>query len=750
MSNGKGLFHKIPSIFLGLTAGVVSLFFFSPNIYTFFALIFLLQRLFRIRNVIERRSCFIGGVVVLLFCFNFQQASISHRAQEEKNLVLQTIPDTIKVDGDSVSLQAGDVQLFIQCNSEQEKRFWETLTQSLELEVDGEFELPESDRNEGGFDYALYYKAKKLKGTLAVVRYTIQNTSGNWDFHRLRRTLIVHAQTHFPNPLKEYMTGLLFGYFTKDFNESRELYKHLGVLHLFAISGMHIHFFLEWFRKFMRFLRVSSFTLNIGMLLVSIFLFGITGGNASVFRSLVQTNGERFRIDAQKAFGLALFLQVLLQPMVLFTSGGQLSYGLGFLILFIRPALKYYRGIKKELLFNVFLSLGIIPILLWNFYEWQPLSIFLTFLLGRLFQFALLPVITSVFVLSFWINVPLVNSLFQNFESGLTWSTQLVSSGVVLGKPSPLMLIILIFESLSLILMLEERKWRRIPLYVLFGLLFFGVATHAPIGKLSMIDVGQGDCILIHEPFSSNATLIDVGGQELFLPEEEWQERHAAKPVEKHLLPLLKSRGIQEIKQVFITHGHRDHMGNLVDLAESIPIRNVYFLAGSERFNGFQKTLDSLEDLGVVVKGIQAPIKRDGYEILFPSRFAIDGGNNDSLIIKKEIKNKMFLFMGDAEVKEETELLDMGLNLQADVLKVGHHGSKSSTSDAFLSKVTPELALISCGKKNRFLHPHKEVIKKFERLEIPVLRTDEQGEIYFTLHPFSVRLGKSRSVLGME
>ncbi len=236
-------------------------------------------------------------------------------------------------------------------------------------------------------------------------------------------------------------------------------------------------------------------------------------------------------------------------------------------------------------------------------------------------------------------------------------------------------------------------------------------------GKLQIhfIDVGQADAILIKQ--DEHYMLIDAGKNDS----------------EERLVNYLKEQKITKFDYIIGTHAHEDHIGGMDKVIDSFEVDNIFFpkqTATTKTFESFVKSVKSKD------KKLYAPNSGESFnfgdatfKVLAPNLQKYDESNNYSIVIKLTYKNKSFLFMGDAEELSENEILKNNYDLKCDVIKLGHHGSRSSTSTKFLNEVMPSAAVISAGKDNDYGHPHKETMIKLQRANIPVYRTDESGTI---------------------
>jgi len=233
------------------------------------------------------------------------------------------------------------------------------------------------------------------------------------------------------------------------------------------------------------------------------------------------------------------------------------------------------------------------------------------------------------------------------------------------------------------------------------------------VWEVHYLDVGQGDCILINGP--DGAILIDGGN-----PGDG-----------DDIAKYLRQQGISNLHTVIATHPHSDHIGGLKDIVNTFPIKNIYMPDIQHNSSTFLNLLKVIEEKGYRIKEAKANIGLSvGSEIkavfLGPVRKDYEDLNNFSAVLYLKIKNISFLFMGDAEKEAENDLKG---EIKADILKVGHHGSDSSTGEDFLKRVNPSIAVISVGKINPYNHPDKEVINRLEKKEIKTYTTANDGTI---------------------
>ena len=522
------------------------------------------------------------------------------------------------------------------------------------------------------------------------------------------------------------MTGLLFGYLDKEFDEQSQLYTSLGIIHLFALSGMQVGFFLGWFRYGLLRLGLPKDYLLIILLPFSLCYGLMTGWTASVLRSLIQSLLAEFGIKKLDNMGITLLLLFLFLPHFLLTVGGVLSCSYAFLLCLFD--FEEMSSLKKSICTSLVLSLGILPFLTYYYGTFQPVSLILTAMFSIVFDSFLLPVLTVFFVLSGLVIFSQINPLFEWMETFLTWIQSWIGQPLILGKPS-----LFQFGLMIAVLVLLFDFWKkpqfRICLLMIFGLLMVWV-KHPLTNEVTVVDVGQGDSIFLRS-MKGDTILIDVGGKVTFGSKEKWQEASQTSNAEKALIPYLQARGVSQIDHLVLTHTDTDHIGDLEEVTKRFKIKEICVSQGALTKPSFVKRLRTLKrPVRTLKAGDNLPMMGSKLQVLYPNKIG-DGGNNDSIVLYGKLLGSSFLFTGDLEKEGEEELMVSYPNLKASVLKAGHHGSKGSSSEAFLDQLHPSLALVSAGENNRYKHPNDETLKRFKKRHIKVLRTDQNGAIRF-------------------
>ena len=239
-----------------------------------------------------------------------------------------------------------------------------------------------------------------------------------------------------------------------------------------------------------------------------------------------------------------------------------------------------------------------------------------------------------------------------------------------------------------------------------------------PSFNVVYLSVGNGDSSLITLPYNKGNILIDTGGL------------YNYEIVKNKTIPYLMSLGITKVDYLITTHGDYDHMGEVINLVNDYKVDNVIFNCGE--YNDLENELiDVLDKKHIEYYSCIKELNIDKYKLQFLNTKEYDNENDNSNVVYFNYNNYKFLFMGDAGIKREKDILEKYNIEDINFLKVGHHGSKTSSSEEFINEINPKYSIISVGKNNRYGHPNKEVLENLK--ESKIYRTDEDGSIMFRI-----------------
>lgn len=248
--------------------------------------------------------------------------------------------------------------------------------------------------------------------------------------------------------------------------------------------------------------------------------------------------------------------------------------------------------------------------------------------------------------------------------------------------------------------------------------------------ELVMVDVGQGDSILLLAPGWNQATLIDTGGLSDFKQKEAWRHRKKKDQGITTVVPALQAEGLSELSQVMLSHGDEDHVGNLKAIAKHLTIRQLIIGKGMEKIPLMQEMKKRYPKIQwrLVLAGDEWKWNETTWKVLWPKGLS-HAENEDSILALVTVMKQTILLTGDASEKVEEAVVKDNPHLQFSILKAGHHGSRTSSGEALLKLVQPRFAFISCGKHNHYGHPSPETLARLEATGAIIFRTDQDGQI---------------------
>ena len=668
---------------------------------------------------------------VLLICGLFASWFLFQKWQQEagsRNLVasvnsVRILPDTIKVNGDSLSFRGNAdgrlYQVYYKLQSEAEKKKFQDLSDLHEMVVKGILASPQGASNFAGFDYRNYLKTQGIYQTLTISEIVESRKISSWDIGEnlstLRRKAVVWIKRKFPDPMRNYMTGLLLGHLDTDFEEMNELYSSLGIIHLFALSGMQVGFFMDAFKKLLLRLGMTQEMFKWIAYPFSLVYAGLTGFSASVIRSLLQKLLAQHGFKSLDNFALTVLVLFIIMPNFFLTAGGVLSCAYAFILTMTGEEVEGIKGLVRE---SFLISLGILPILSFYFSEFQPWSILLTFAFSFLFDMVFLPLLSILFCLSWIYPITQFNFLFEWLESIIRYVSQLSSRPLVFGQPS---LWVLVFLLMSLALVYDYRKnLKKIPIIVLFVLALFLGTKHPLENEITVLDMEQGRSIFLRD-MTGKTILLDVGEKSEVEKKEAWQEKVTTSTAKRSLIPYLKSRGVAKIDQLVLTTSEPKQLDHLLEISKAFNLGEILV---TEETLSQRDFFDKLKESNLNVR----PLKTGDNLFVFGSHLEVITTQNkdktDSIAMYGKLLHQTFLITGDIE---ENSLTSYVPKLQADVL-ITHQPSSKKKSDAEVFKtLQPKMTVMSVDKKKRF----KVVNQEDKEVDNAIYKTDKKGAIRF-------------------
>jgi len=680
--------------------------------------------------------------------------------------IIATTPD---LNGDILRFQVNTerekLMVRYKIQTKQQKDHLASVTIGMKCRLKGDLVSPENNRNESLFNYKQYLYRQSVHWVLQANESPQCERETKSMVHTLfsvRDQGIKQIKENMSEPASSFMQAMIYGE-RKDIDERvLDDYQKGGIIHLIAISGQHVSLLVAmFFYLLIRFGVTRERAITCILIALPFYMF-IAGASPSVVRACITAflvmGSLKFNhlLSPLDAISFSFIIMIIIDPYAVFHIGFQLSYVVTlFLILSAGHLLKLIHHPLLLLLQVTFIAqLASLPLILYYFFEFSLSSFLLNLIFVPLFSFIILPLCllilpclvifpTIAFVLGWVLQMIL---LYSNELVAVVARLKVLS--LLFGKPS--IWFVALFYGVTIWFLYEWEAWKNGRWKVAIAVLFFSYTVHYfvhyfhPYGRVSMIDVGQGDSILIELPFRKATYLIDTGGQ-LTFPVEEWQQKRSEFSIgDRIVIPYLKSRGIRRIDKLILTHGDTDHGGEGVKVLTAFPTSEL-LLGEKKEWSQLERTIVALAkrkktNISVVRAG-------DGWKE-GDARFSVlspigdePNQNEASIVLYGELGPYKWLFTGDLGVEEEHKLVRRYPNVQVDVLKVGHHGSRSSTSREFLEHIQPKLGLLSVGKDNRYGHPHGEVVALLQEHGVNILRSDKNGQIIYS---FSRKSGTFR------
>ena len=597
--------------------------------------------------------------------------------------------------------------------------------------LEGNLEKPSSQNTEYLFNYRNYLYNKKIFYIFKIDNYK-KVSNNRFIYYKIKQLILKRIDK---NP---YLQAFILGdksYIKSDVLESFQIN---GISHLFAISGMHVNLLGAILLKiFLRFgVREEKRYLFVSIILM--FYAILTGLSASVLRGvlffiLFSINKIfYFYIKNTNIFIITVSIALLINPFFLYDVSFWYSFFISLSLLVMGDVINKYNGYFTKLLMTSIISFIVsIPISIYNFYQINFLSIIYNLFYVPFVSIIIFPASLITFIIK---PIEPIYNIFTNILETTSVFLVRIDFLTLIFKRVYFIIYIIYFVFIIFLFIGIRVNNKRYFVPIILLLLMHYFCPYFDIGSyIKIIDVGQGDSILIHSKNSN--ILIDTGGITSYNM-KRWQKRKNQYSVVKNTtIPLLKSMGIKRINYLILTHGDFDHAGDTINLIENFKVDKIYLNQGN--FNYLEKKIITSFKNTYQVKEGQIFYLGDLVLIELNKEFSDENDSSSVfLLIYNDVK---VLLTGDASIKSEKYILDNYDIGKINILKLGHHGSKTSTSNLLLKSTSPDLALISCGYNNKFKHPHKETLKKLNKYRISYLRTDFEGTITIDLNTLKIK-----------
>lgn len=598
-------------------------------------------------------------------------------------------------------------------NNEKVKEFKDNYSFGDKVYIKGEISVPNNNTIPNNFNYKDYLYHKYIYYIIKIDKIKIISKNDNI-FLLIKNSIYKRIDTIKYN---DYLYAFILGKSYYIDSEVLNNYKINGITHLFALSGLHVSMFSSIILFILKKIKLSEKLSYFITSLFLIFFAFIASFTPSIVRSVLFfilssiNNVYYLYIKPKYLLYIVFSILIFINPFYIYDTGFILSFCISFFILLFNEKNKINNNLLSILVISILSTLSSLPIIINMSYEIN--------ILGFINNLFFIPYVTYiVFPLSIIVVFISKLSFILNFLIIIMEYISKVSSNILNVKlifPKMSLFLIIIYYVL-LILIVKKINLKKI--FIIYLSFLYFRCNFDKNNYVYFIDVGQGDSALIVTK-NNKSILIDTGGK----------VGSNYSLMKSNVIPFFKSIGIRKLDYLFITHGDYDHAGYGIDLVNNFNVKNRFTNKG--KYNSLEKKLN--------IKSFNnSYIKIDNVEIYSLNSKLYNNENSDSLVLLVIIDNYKLLFMGDASINTEKDIMnnyDIG---DVFILKVGHHGSKTSSSEEFINSVNPKYSIISVGKNNKFGHPNKEVLDNLSNSKI--YRTDIDGSIMFKIKKDKLRI----------
>ena len=665
-----------------------------------------------LKTILQYNKNFILLLIILFLYILTYTKLIKYQSKYDINTkeIYGTIT-SIKINGDKLTLEVKGKEkilanYYIKTEEEKEK-IVKNINHGDKVLLKGTLNIPSNNTIPNNFNYKKYLYNKKIYYTFNIDKYKIVNENNNI-FYKVKDIIYKRAYKMDNN---DYYLSFILGDKSLLSSETYENFQTNGVSHVLALSGMHINILLAIINIFLKNIK-EIYKIIITSIILIMFLL-LTGVSASLERAtifyILKNINKYYNLNYSniKLLFMCAFIILIINPFMIYDLGFIYSFLICFGIFYYHDFIKgkYFTKLFKLSLITFLFSLPITALI--N-YEINLSSILINIIIVPWISLIVYPLAIISFIF------PLLNHVFTlsiNITTFLNMTMKYLS--IIINIPKiPIVLIILFY----IILLVRKKKfYKYLILLILIPKLIVQLDRNYYV---YFFDVGQGDSALLVSPYQKEVIMIDTGGKVTY-EKEKWQISSKNYNISDGVIKFLKSIGVTKIDYLVLSHGDQDHAGDADNIINHIKVSNLVLNNGS--INEIEKK--------IITKNINITNSYNlkYFNIINLNNETKDNENDNSIVNYISFLNYQFLFMGDAPKSIEEKILKKYNLKNIDVIKIGHHGSKTSTDKDFINKIKPKYSIISVGRLNRYNHPHEETLKNLKNSNI--LRTDLDGTI---------------------
>ncbi|TDM13090.1 DNA internalization-related competence protein ComEC/Rec2 [Macrococcus lamae] len=610
--------------------------------------------------------------------------------------------------------------------------------------------LPSTNGLKFNYDEYLAYQgihySAKVKN-FDLTQCTDVEISG-WDWVKWYRVKLADQMMKLPFSKMSYVVALTLGDTRYLSTEALAELKTLGIYHLYAVSGSHVAMLTVQLLFILKrlYLPVIHSTAVILLLLPSYAL--LTGFSPSVLRAslfiALYMMLKRWNFSLLDSLALSFIIFLIYDIHLIHDIGFQLSYIISFVLIFTGSLFHHRPPLMIFVYTTFFAQLASLPVLLLHFNTVQWSGFITNLLFVPFFTFLLFPVCTMLLLATMFFNwqppllLDLLTTLFQVNDYLVTLFKGLHIPETVLSNQWEgfyILIVVMVYYAVHLCYHSRVNCFIAMSSVCLFIICWSFLPKDED--RVTFVDVGQGDSTMIES--RNKVMVIDTGGQ-LKFDDEPWKQRHKDSSIaDFSIIPMLTERGYSRIDYLLLTHPDQDHFGEAVQLLQKFNVKNLIINPGSPGNEKYKKTLMTARNEQTKIIDIREfqGLNVGRAQVVFMNTDSQSADENDSSIVTSITLGKLnYLLMADLPAEREQQVTESLYGVKIDVIKVGHHGSDTSTTEELLDCVQPTYAVISAGRKNRFGHPHASVVQRLKSNGIQIMSTQQLGKIEFKDHQF--------------
>ena len=674
-----------------------------------------------VKQILQYNKLFAFTLIILiLYIFLFTKVIKYKSNYNIKDSILSGNITSISINGNKLTLEIKGKEKVIANyyikTLDEKNNILNILHHGDEILLEGTFKVPSNNTIPNNLNYKNYLYNKKIYYTFDISNYKVIKENNNL-LYKIKDLIYKRAYNMNNN---DYYLSFILGDKSLLSSEIYNNFQINGTSHLLALSGMHLNILLLAINIFLKNIKESiKITITSIILIIFLLLTGITASleRAVIFYILKNINKYfNLRYSNIQLLFICAFIILFLNPFMIYDIGFIYSFLICFGIFYYSDFIKgnYFIKLFKLSLITFLFSF---PISIFINYEINLSSVFINMLFVPLVSLIVYPLALMSFIFSF-LN-PVFNILITLTNNLSSIFTKL---SIIINIPK----VSILFVFLLYIFILLFKYNKRCIMYLLITIIIIKLMPRLDSNfYVYYLDVGQGDSAVLIYPYKSKVVMIDTGGK-LDYSEYEWMISSKKYNISDNVIKFLKSKGITKLDYLILTHGDSDHMKESINLVNNYKVDMVIFNCGS--YNDLEKELIKVLDKKIIkYYSCIKELNVDNNKLYFLQTKEYDNENDYSNVIYIKMNGYKFMFMGDAGIEKEKDILDKYNLSDIDVLKVGHHGSKTSSGKEFINEINPKYSIISVGKNNRYGHPNKEVLNTL--IDSKVYRTDVDGSI---------------------